>query len=332
MPTATAPETDDAPEEETDDEYVPTSWEFIGTAPTVDAVRALLEKLPEQWGVAPVDFLDFVQALPAKKKIKRQTENDRGRKVTVDEWVDIWSLYMTVAGRIAMLNRCAEVNHWRVDLTPDPGPEGVGGYVELGTGEDGRIVYREACIIYQADGETERLLGTKSGTAWNPAQLTGESAKATSPFEKVETAARGRAIAAWGIGILPGSGVASVEEMQNRAQIEQGQQRQQQRDADPRRPDRSAPRKTREELIDEAYTIAEDVRQRRGEDKPIARSIIEYGRTIGVAQDFPTDADDDSDDGTWEVDWSMWNDGKITQLVGALTQTQRVLIDRDQPI
>ena len=100
----------------------------------------------------------------------------------------------------------------------------------------------------------------------------------------------------------------------------------------PRRPDRSAPRKTRVELIDEAYTIAEDVRQRRGEDKPIARSIIEYGRTIGVAQDFPTDADDDSDDGTWEVDWSMWNDGKITQLVGALTQTQRVLIDRDQPI
>jgi len=578
MPTTTAPDTDDATEEETEDEYVPTSWEFIGTAPTVDAVRALLEKLPEQWGVAPVDFLDFVQALPAKKKIKRQTENDRGRKVTVDEWVDIWSLYMTVAGRIAMLNRCAEVNGWRVDLTPDPGPDGRGGYVELGVGEDGRIVYREACIIYQADGETERLLGTKSGTAWNAAQLPGESAKATSPFEKCvvpgtrvltdglrwvpieelapgdtligfdedpagrgvgqrfrratveaskwlrrecvrietssgtvecstdhmwvvsnpstnrswraasdlkpgdrivsvgepwtfedsyeggwlagfldgeghvgngllrftqkagpvmdqamslfdklgipysintevrpdgshilrghvidghltslralgqirpvrllarsedmwlgkrsfgralkvaevksvepvgirdvvamqtstrtfiaegmfshncETAARGRAIAAWGIGILPGSGVASVEEMQNRAQIEQGQQRQQQRDADPRRPDRSAPRKTREELIDEAYTLAEDVRQRRGEDKPIARSIIEYGRTIGVAQDFPTDADDDSDDGTWEVDWSMWNDGKITQLVGALTQTQRVLIDRDQPI
>lgn len=336
MPTTTAPDTDDATEEETEDEYVPTSWEFIGTAPTVDAVRALLEKLPEQWGVAPVDFLDFVQALPAKKKIKRQTENDRGRKVTVDEWVDIWSLYMTVAGRIAMLNRCAEVNRWRVDLTPEPGPDGRGGYVELGVGEDGRIVYREACIIYErvegGGADEERLLGTKSGTAWNAAQLPGESAKATSPFEKVETAARGRAIAAWGIGILPGSGVASVEEMQNRAQIERGQQRQQQRDADPRRPDRSAPRKTREELIDEAYTIAEDIRQRRGEDKPIARSIIEYGRTIGVAQDFPTDADDDSDDGTWEVDWSMWNDGKITQLVGALTQTQRVLIDRDSPI
>lgn len=334
MPTTTAPDTDDVPEEETEDEYVPTSWEFIGTAPTVGAVSALLEKLPEQWGVAPVDFLDFVQALPAKKKIKRQTENDRGRKVTVDEYVDIWSLYMTVAGRIAMLNRCAEVNRWRVDLTPDPGPDGRGGYVELGVGEDGRIVYREACIIYErveGDEYEERLLGTKSGTAWNATQLPGESAKATSPFEKVETAARGRAIAAWGIGILPGSGVASVEEMQNRAQIERGQQRQQQAASDPRRPDRSAPRKTREELIDEAYTIAEDIRQRRGEDKPIARSIIEYGRTIGVAQD-PTDADDDSDDGTWEVDWSMWKDGKITQLLGALTQSQRVLIDRDQPI
>lgn len=578
MPDTESTETD-APDEEAPPTL--TNWEFIDRVPTVEEVKALLESVPDQWGVRVVDFADYVQALPQTKKVKVKMENDRGRKVDVDQYHAVWTLYMSVAGRIAMLRAAAEINDWRVDMSPDPGAGGVGGYVELTPLEDlpdegkaGRIVYREAIMIWRTAGPVQECLGSKTGTAWVPARG-GQQAAGSNPFEKCvvpgtrvltddlrwvpieelmpgdtligfdedlssrgvgqrfrratveaskelvrdcvrvttsrgtvecstdhmwvvsqpgtyrrwtssadlvpgdrivsvgepwetqhsyeagwiagfldgeghigngllrftqkagpvmdqarafldkfgitygintevrpdgshierghvtdghlhslralgmfrpvrlmrkaddvwldrrsfgkslrvaivesvepvgertviamqtstrtyiaegmfshncETAARGRAIAAWGIGILPGSGVASVEEMQNADSI---QRQQQQASGGDRRSARSGPRKTREELIDEALTIAEDVRQRRGEDKPIAQSIVEYGRTIGIAQPNPTDADDDDATGEWEVDWSMWNDGKITQLVGALAQTQRVLIDRDNPI
>lgn len=175
------------------------NWEFARRPPTGDEVRALLESLPAQWGVRPVDYINFVQPLPARKKVKvpvidqstGEVRMSRGQPVTADEHIDVWTLYIGVAGRIAMLNAAAALNGWRVDLSPDPGAGGVGGFIELtpmedlaAEGKSGRIVYREACSIWKAnDDGTEICLGSKSGTAWVPARG-GSQAAGTNPFEK----------------------------------------------------------------------------------------------------------------------------------------------------
>lgn len=325
MPTIDTPDPTETP---TDDEvtYVPSNWEFIDVAPTVDDVKALLATLPPQWGVAPADFYEFVQALPSTKKVKIEVPQEGRRKpATIDEYHKVWTLYMGVAGRIAMLRAAAETNNWRVDMSPDPGAGGVGGFIEITPADQlsddyhGRIVYRETITIWTTDQDEQECLGSKSGTAWVPARG-GQQAAGSNPFEKCETAARGRAIAAWGIGILPGSGVASIEEMQNADSIN----RQRDQRAPSGRPAQS-PRKTREELIDEALGLAEECRQLRGEDTPIAERIIAFGRKQNVDQQLPDDEEP-------EVDWSKWNDGKIALLIGALTQTRKVLRDEQDGV
>lgn len=318
MPTTTTPDPETTEPDDDVATSLPSNWEFIETIPTPEAVKALLETLPDQWGVHVADFAEFIQALPSTKKVKVEVPSDGRRKSQpIDKWFKVWTLYMGVAGRIAMLRAAAEINHWRVDMEPAPGAGGVGGFIEItpidqltGDGRQGRIVYREAITIWTTDEDEQECLGTKTGTAWVPAQG-GQQAAGSNPWEKCETAARGRAIAAWGIGILPGSGVASVEEMQNADQInrqrEQGGPRQEQ-----------APRKTREQLIDEALGLAEQCRQLRGEDTPIAERIIVFGKKQAIAQDIVEGVEP-------EVDWSLWNDGKITLLVSALTQTKTTL-------
>lgn len=64
--------------------------------------------------------------------------------------------------------------------------------------------------------------------------------------------------------------------------------------------------------------LAEQCRQLRGEDTPIAERIIVFGKKQAIAQDIVEGVEPD-------VDWSLWNDGKITLLVSALTQTKTTL-------
>ena len=182
-------------------------WEFVGEAPTRDRVTELLSRLPSVWGVKTVDFADYVQALPQRKKIK--VPREPGSTVMIDQYLDCWTLYMSVAGRMKMLEAAAEQNGWMVDFEPEPvTPTGCPGMLQM----DERVVYREYVRIEawttDEDGTPRiRKLGRKSGTAWVPSRG-GSGAVSSNPYEKVETSARGRAIAAWGFGVLPGSGVA----------------------------------------------------------------------------------------------------------------------------
>lgn len=200
------------------------NWEFT-SPPTVGRTLELLATLPPVFDVSYGEFGDFVQPLGQNKKVDRR--NDKGQKYV--ETVPVWHLYMAVAGRVKMLQRIADVNGWRVDFVPekrtgttDSGGRRPAGYLET----EPRYVYREYVNIYfrNADKVWE-LMGSRPGTAQVP-RSGGSGAAATNPNEKVETSARGRAIAAWGIGILPGSGIASLEEMQDaqRAQTRQEQQ------------------------------------------------------------------------------------------------------------
>jgi hypothetical protein len=269
------------------------NWEFLREPPSVDAVVKLLRELPPVFGVQTVDFVDFVQPLPQSKKVSRR--DDVGRKVA--EYIEAWTLYVSVAGRIKMLNAAQEVNDWEVDFRPEPKtPTGVPGYLQF----DERIVYREYVVI--SDGA--RRWGRRPGTAWVPAKG-GDAAAGSNPYEKVETSARGRALGAWGFGVLPGSGVASLEEMQgsvgNRAAL----------DAEPvTRTTRGRP--SREQMIEAVLTTAETLRQLRGQPEEWVidrlRNFVQ-GR-LGVA-------DAVGEDGL--VDWAKLKDGQIQLLANSLT-------------
>lgn len=294
-----------------------TNWEFIDRVPTTEDLVALLKTLPPVWGVNTVDYADYVQALPQNKKVKVDLPGRPG--VKVDEYHDCYTLYMSVAGRLKMIEAAAEKHGWAVDFEPEPiTPTGVPGYISM----DPRLVYREYVnIVRWTEGDDMRALGRKPGTAWVPA-TGGKQAAGSNPYEKVETSARGRALAAWGFGVLPGSGVASVEEIlgtgQNRAYLEAETATGQGRQA-------GAPRKSRADLLQEALTMAEEVRQARGIDEPAMKEKLGLFLTnLGIPAVF--------DPATFTIDWTRVKDGQVVLLVNSLTDTLRALRDESSAV
>lgn len=322
-----------------------TNWEFLGTVPTVEQVRSMLEGLPDVWGVRYADFVDYVQALPQKKKVKKPHPDRPG--VFVDEYVEAYTLYMGVAGRIKMMERAATLHGWRVDFVPEPvTPTGLPGYLNHAA----RLVFRVYVVIQApigpwavADGEVPdverhgpiiearkmRSLGRKFGTAWVPAEG-GSNAAGTNPYEKVETSALGRALAAWGFGVMPGSGIASVEEMDaikgNRAfaeaQAGAGATGRARRGAG----GNGGERKERGEMIQEALALAEAVRQERGleEDEMSARIGAFLGVRLGIVGAWNPE--------TGVIDWTKVKDGQVMLLANSFRDTLRNLRDEQSPV
>lgn len=269
------------------------NWEFIDRIPTRAEVMALLMTLPNVWGTVPAEYAEFVQGLPSKKKVKVDKEMENGKVAKVDEYHDVYTLYVGVAGRIKMLNDAAEKNTWHVSLKPDDSLTPAG-FVELAE----RIVYREFCEIATIDDEGVLTpLGKKSGTAWVPSKG-GQNAAGSNPFEKVETSARGRAIAAWGFGVLPGSGVASLEEMLGAPELRRAMQA-----------ERVLVEKSRPELIDEVYTTAEELRQIRGIDaSEMLGRVAKYVRDTFGKEIATLGEDDETIVG---IEWEGVKDGQV---------------------
>lgn len=202
--------------EDQEEVYVPTSWEFPDAPPRTTDVMDKLRALNDRWGLSLDDYVAYVQPLGQSKNVS----TDKKRK----EYKTIYTLYVTVAGRVAMANDAAEKRGWRIDFVPEPNtPTGVPGYLVY---DSKYLVYREYVEIWAPVGpakilKTEDealtysdwvLIGRKPGTASVPA-TGGSGAVESNRFEKVETSARGRALGAWGFGVIPGSGIASYEEM-----------------------------------------------------------------------------------------------------------------------
>jgi hypothetical protein len=165
-------------------EAILSNWEIIDRIPTPEEVLGLLKLLKPQWGVKPEDFLEYIVPLPSNKKVKIEVERE-GRKVATDVFKSVYTLYMSVSGRIAMLNAAAEINGWRVDLEPGAGdPTLPPGFIELGKSEDEHIVYREQCVIFRnTEDGMQAPLGVKTGTAWVKARG-GQQAAGSNPYEK----------------------------------------------------------------------------------------------------------------------------------------------------
>lgn len=281
------------------------NWQFIDVAPTPEQVLELLGTLDDCYGVPYVEFADYVQALPQSIKI---TKRVNGRKEV--ETRDSWAIYMSVSGRVKMAERICRVNEWGLDYEPEPvTPTGVPGMLQMG---DGRIVYREYAVFYPyTEGKRDEPMGRKPGMAWVP-YSGGTGAKESNPYEKVETAARGRALGAWGIGILPGSGIASLEEMQAIAGNQRAMRDQAQDQGDSRRVEPGQQRKPKEELIQDALTAAEQLRQIRGldEEQMTERLVRFLGTNLGIVSVF------DAELGA--IDWARVKPGQVQLLTNSL--------------
>lgn len=278
------------------------SWEFWDEPPTTDQVRELLATLRPVYGVKTVDYLDYVQALPQTKKIPGKLLDNRGKR-DAETKRETWSLYMSVGGRAAMLAQAQEDNGWQVEHrpemhTPDGCPTGFIEFTE-------RIVYREYCVI--TSGE-DVVLGSKPGTAWVP-RTGGSQAKGSNPYEKVETAARGRSIGAWGFGVLPGSGIASLEEMlgvpDNEAAA--GRDRGNRRGSEQAMPDR-------EELLELVTSKSEQARQARGNtaEEWVAMVSAYLTETLMIRGTVVT--------AEGNIDWSRVKDGQLQLAAGQFQQ------------
>lgn len=284
---------------------LPSNWEFIDRTPTRIEVMQLLIDLPPVWGVEAKDFIDYVQALPQNKKVKMP--HPERPDTIVSRFIENYSLYMSVGGRQQMLRSAQEAHGWRVDYRPEPiTPTGVPGYLSF----SGRLVYRVYVDIYAPiDGdEPFTLIGTRSGTAWVP-ETGGRNAAESNPYEKVETSALGRAIGAWGFGVLPGSGIATVEEMAaiagNRAyQNESGSAR-----------DGGGGRDSRETLLEATMSTIELYRQLAGiEDAEVAAKVAKFlVERLGIGPIV-------YDPVKHSIDWPMVKDGQLVMLRNAMQE------------
>lgn len=226
------PATPDAEEERTEigpDEL--SSWSFIDRIPTTQDMLNLLATMKPVHGIEVKDYAEFVLPLTQDQKFKG---SERGQEI----YKPVTKLYCQVAGRVKMLNDAAEKWGWTV-------------------GEKWKLVHSDPITLRIGIVIVGNMVVEKPGPGVIHGNRYGVSkAKGgDSAWEKMETAARGRAIAAWGFGVLPGSGIASLEEMQDALFGERTPS--QQRTDDPR---------SKEDLIGDVRGKIEQLRLLRGQD------------------------------------------------------------------
>lgn len=285
-------------------------WEFLDAPATVEQVTALLRSLEVPYSATPgvlgddgkrhdalaavtmEKYLPFVLPMTNNKK----TKDERG----ATKYVTSTTLYTQVAGRLALLNDTAARNGWAVDIYPEATvPTGVPGYLRM----DDVLLFR----VYVEIAANGRSLGRKFGTASGKA-TGGNNAEGTNPYETVETSALGRALAQWGFGILPGSGIASVEEMRLAQQNGRAAARAGSRGG---HPPEAPPAESRGDLIASALDFTGRLRSLRGfseeqSDAALERWINEKFAIVGFV----------SAPGTYE--WQMLSDAQIKYLRGAM--------------
>lgn len=281
-------------------------WQFIEPrTPTAEAIKDLLTGLPKIWGVEQARFIDWVQPLPQTMTINKRQESGAVTK----QKVQAYTLYTSVAGRIKMLNEILAENNWRAEFVPEPHtPSGIPGILAM---EDA-IVYREYLVITDAEGN---LVGRRPGMAWVPSSGQRQNAAQTNPFEKVETAARGRALGAWGIGILPGSGIATVEEMTGARENEAALARQERRQQyGPGGSVPGGPPLDRASILQACQQVIEELRVLRGQTTEESnKKVAEYlEKALGVKNSW--------DDELKIPNWKNVNPGQLALLLPKLRE------------
>lgn len=274
------------PEEEVESPIVNGEW--LDRPPTIEETMAFLERQGPTGTVHVKDYAAFIVPLSQNKKMQD------GKYRTA------YHLYMTVAGRVRMFNDDCAAQGATSLIEPDPAVSPPGWIYQ----SEERLVYRVRARMTLADDK----IATRYGTAWVP-WVGGSRAVETNRYEKAETSATGRALAAFGYGVLPGSGIASYEEVYGAAEQVEKQEKP------------KAKKRTKDELIaevDEQIAILADAR---GEDPlQIATNIADW-----VSQQFHKDiaamadskVNEGKGDGVW---WRELKDGELTLIINQLKQ------------
>jgi hypothetical protein len=294
------------PEVEQDDainEEDVSQWQFIEPrTPTASAIRDLLTTLPPVWGIRMVDFIDWVQPLPQTMTINKRTGN-----VVSKQKAQAYTLYTSVAGRQKMLNKAQEDHGWTVEFVPEERtPTGVPGIIQL----EPAIIYRVYLRIHDKEG---RLIGSRPGTAWIPASGRTNAAL-TNPIEKVETSANGRALGAWGFGVLPASGIATIEEMTGARENQAAMARQERRQYGPGGSVPGGPPIDRSNILQTCQEVIEELRKiRKQSTEESNRKTADYlDRALGVKNPW--------DDELKIVNWKNVNSGQLALLLPKLNE------------
>lgn len=148
---------------------------------TREQILQILRATPNVGQMAHEDFADYVIALPQRR---------RGE----DGWQNTEHPYMTVDGKLAMANQ----DHARQGRRLDFGPPQV-------------LVDNEEQLTLMVS-VTSEVYGTRHGIATSR-RMGGSEIEQLFPWEVAETSAIGRALTMMGYGLIPGSGLASADDM-----------------------------------------------------------------------------------------------------------------------
>jgi len=148
---------------------------------TREEMLMLCRKARDVGAVKHEEFMDYIIVLESRRKVD-------------DEWQSVEHAYMAVDGKLAMANEDHRKQSKRLDF-----------------GEP-KILLDNADQLTLQVTITSEVYGARHGIATSR-KKGGNSAEREFPWEVAETSAIGRALAAMGYGLLPGSGLASAEDM-----------------------------------------------------------------------------------------------------------------------
>jgi len=149
---------------------------------TRDQAVQLLRRAPRFGQFDPTEFADYVTPIERRKK------DPTGR------WVTDEKAYMSVDGRIAMAVADHAAQGKRLDFEPP------------------QVLINDEIELTLLVTVISEIYGRRHGIATS--YRTGGGIEAQHPWEIAETSATGRALAAMGYGLIPGSGLASAEDME----------------------------------------------------------------------------------------------------------------------
>lgn len=178
-------------------------------------------------GMDPKLYAPGITLIPANEKIKKKVTLQNGREGEKEEWRQVFTPYAKVDTRIAYFWDLCELRGWLGEIEYLVPPNAVTTYMEQPLPDhvylmpyprdDGKVGFRLACTarIRVFDPE-QRNSGSGYREVMKPPAATkvGAVSSDVNSLLRVETGAIGRALGMAGMLVIPGSGVATAEDMQ----------------------------------------------------------------------------------------------------------------------
>jgi hypothetical protein len=151
----------------------------------------ICQQAPKVGAVSHEEFVDYIVILEQPRKVNGQ-------------WEKKGTAYMSVDGKVAMANEDHRRQGKQLNF------------------EDPVVLVEDEKQLTLLVAITSELYGRRHGIATSR-KVGGSSAEIAHPWEIAETSAIGRALSSMGYGVIPGSGLASAEDVSRSREAEQAQ-------------------------------------------------------------------------------------------------------------